>query len=357
MMAIRDTWDDYIQGNQTNSLYSIMATTANPSLSNPVEPYWTHTDENEDTNTTLLTYYHDGTNVVSQYPGNTVKEGFPRPYWWSEEVWEQKVKAAAETEQHSLFRQGWIGVIPSGTAVDDRDSSIDMDIEGETAAMCQECLDGNGLIVFPFNHDLQPDSGSRREDLRLHSVNATTGLHVWDYHMAATQSGDNANSTPSIANEKVFVTYMMYNAETVPANRKAILEVLDIGNGQRLQNPPIYVDEDADAIVLPPTIANGVVYVGTYDYSGDPSGVGFPTKSDDSDDYIRLFALSPVLRLVSTGIYPMEYQDKDTLNNYSSILKERETDYSIGVKQSRRKLQVWVSGGDSKWEEVKDDIQ
>jgi hypothetical protein len=159
---------------------------------------------------------------------------------------------------------------------------------------------------------------------------------------------------------------MMYNSETQTDNRRALLEALDVETGERLQQT--VVDPDADAVILSPTIANGVVYVGTYDYAGqygtevnkNCGAIGTAdrwTCTDTSDDYIRLFAMSPVLRLVSTGIYPMEYKDRGSLTNYSTILKDEQADYEIGVKSSRRKLQVWISGGESKWEEVRDTIE
>ena len=368
VMALRDTWDDYIAGNQTNASYDDMITNiwANATISNPVEPYWTYHNasyDSEDPNTTALTHPQYPDVDTSTYPNNT-RIGFPRPYWWSETMWDTKVKAAAKTEEHSLFRQGWIGVGVDANDVDKRDSSKDVDIEGETAAICTDCLDDEGLMVLAFNHDLDSSAAGvdDREDLRVHGINATTGLHVWDYHMPASLAGDNANSTPAIANNKVFVAYMMYNAETKKDNRRALLEALDIETGERLQQT--VVDPDADAVILSPTIANGVVYVGTYDYAG-PNGQTQDKGSNcanwtcttPGDDIIRLFAMSPVLRLVSTGIYPMDYQDKTGLTNYSSILKDEENDYALGVKSSRRKLQVWISGGESKWEEVKDTIE
>ena len=82
---------------------------------------------------------------------------------------------------------------------------------------------------------------------------------------------------------------------------------------------------------------------------------------------IRLFALSPILRLVSTGVYPMTYKGyekfKDpvaakSFGNYSTILKDKESEYRHGhIGTSRRTLQVWITGETSRWSEVKENAQ
>jgi len=359
--SVRDTWEDYMEGKQTNPLWQAMATGvnpyfSNPSRSNPVEPYWTHQNAAADPNTvdalghSLITY---NAALKAQYPANTNKIGFPRPYQWWEALWAANVRGAADAAPQSLYSQGWAGVV-SGS----KDTSLDVDVEGETSAMCKECLNTQGLMVFAFNHDLDStgdhdgNDADDREDLRIHGINATTGVHQWDYHMAASLAGDDSNSTPAIANNRVFVAYEKFGNKTVNKgeNRQVILQVLSAEDGSAEQS--ITVDSEADAIIMPPTIANGAVYVGTYSF-GSPRTLGDGNKKND---YIRLFAMSPVLRLVSTGIYPMEYRSYTTIDeiDYKQFLDQNSTTFS--QDPSIRQLQVWITGTSSKWEEVREMI-
>ncbi len=369
-MAMRDTWDDYRTGTRTNISG---ASNANPELSNPVEPYWYYSAYDQASGPKVEDYkYQNGKNMIvynasySDMSGATrtapfpagVKAGFPRPYAFSESLWATSVHAAAATEEWSLSKQGWKGVPPQTSP---HGNPYDADIEGETATVCRECLGGDGLFVLPFNIDLTGDGNNNREDLRLHGINARTGLHVWDYHTASSQAGDNANNTPAIANNKVFMAYMMYDAETTRANRRAKIVVLDATDGSEVAAPQD-IDRDADAVILPPTVANGMAYVATYDYAGNNptatnSGWSRGDGTQDDDDLIRLFALSPIIRLVSTGIYPVGHREKATISNYSSLLVEDNDNYAhkrIGA--SRRKLQVWVTGDTSRWEELKENL-
>lgn len=369
-MAYRDTWDDYMQGNRTNIIPN---TTANPDLSNPVEPYWTHTnvggvggtpdiplDERQ-----LITYEPT---LNAPYRANAFKVGFPRPYAWWEALWEANVKGADPSDEHSLYRQGWAGVISPIPNPAAEDSSKDLDVEGEAAAMCPECLFQEGLLILSLNHDLTTPNDPDREDLRIHGINATTGLHVWDYHIPTTLEGDDANTTPAIANNLVFVAYQNYSSVTgsgESTKRRARLLVLDADNG--IERQQMTIDERADAVILPPTIANGAVYVGTYDYSGDPGVAGYPSTGNNTDDVIRLWAMSPVIRLVSTGIYPFDDFRAEfpygyryyTSGNFANItMLDHDTIFKNPTGEVRgvwkRKLQVWVTGQNSKWEEVRE---
>jgi len=369
VMAMRDTWDDYRKANRTN-IYG--ASNANPNLSNPVEPYWYYSDYDRSSGPNVADYkYQNGKTMVTYRSGyaeigggtrtspfpSGVQAGFPRPYNFSESLWLRNVKEAAHTEEWGMLRQGWTAV-PLQTTTG---NPFDSDIEGETAAVCRECLNGDGLFVLPFNIDLtETTDANQREDLRMHGINARTGLHVWDYHAAASQGGDNANNTPAIANNKVFFAHVQYGAEATRANRNAIVTALDASDGSALADPKIF-DADADAVILPPTIANGMTYIATYDYAGPNAAATMGsswTRGDSSDDLIRLFALSPIIRLVSTGVYPVGYQDRATISNYSSLLIDRGSQYATKrIGQSRRKLQVWVTGDTSRWEELKENIE
>ena len=371
-MAMRDTWDDYRAGNRTNI---IGASNANPDISNPVEPYWYYSANDQTSGPNVADYtYQNGKPMVVynasylEMGGATarrspymvgVQAGFPRPYNFSESLWLRNVKEALAAEEWSMNSQGWSGIgVRSG-----QDSVYDSDIEGETAAICTECLGGDGLFVLPFNIDMTDTGGNSREDLRMHGINARTGLHVWDYHAASSQAGDNANNTPAIANNKVFFAHVKFDAETRRDNRQAIVTVLDASDGSRIGDQKVF-DEDADAVVLPPTIANGMVYIATYDYAGpNPAATCTSTgcswtRMTYSDDLIRLFALSPIIRLVSTGVYPVDFKDKARITNYSSLLVDRGSKYgNKRIGQSRRKLQVWVTGDTSRWEELKENIE
>jgi outer membrane protein assembly factor BamB len=242
------------------------------------------------------------------------------------------------------------------------DTTKDLDVEGEVATMCPQCLYRQGLLVISLNHDLN-SPGSDREDLRLHAINATKGIHEWDYHLPASFRGDDANTTPAISNNLVFVAYQKYG-KTATSNREARLLILDADDGARQQDMLIY--DDADAVILPPTIANGAVYVGTYDFNGTfgPANIG--------NDVIRLFSLSPVLRLVSTGVYPFDYFGAEYPLGYrhytggaTSFAKITSLDHDAIFKNPsgdvrgvwKRKLQVWVTGQDSKWEEVREILE
>jgi len=398
LMAVRDTWEDYMAGNQTNPLYASMnATWSNRSLSNPAEPYWAHDHTDYETAGTGTNVANtDGTTIIHKYPafpnrtvitynmsdndtaGNTLqspfpattvagdKIGFPRPYTWSESVWNANVRDAAVDDPWSMYRQGWEGAgFDSGSP----DNSKNTEVRGDTAAMCKECLNSDGLIVLPFIQLLtQATSGNfkdadDRADLRLHAINATTGVHQWDFHMPSTLFGDYNNASPAIANNKVFVAYLKDTGRTV------MLEALDATDGTRKQEP-VVVDENADAVILSPTIANGAVYVATYSFEGTkpPDGNSGADPADYlDDDFIRLFAMSPVLRLVSTGIYPFDYKNYTgntfrniTLLNHDTIVMDKGDSYidvQGKVPVSKRKLQVWVTGKNSKWEEVREVLE
>jgi outer membrane protein assembly factor BamB len=331
----------------------------NMELSNPFEHYWTHVDAkgvggtgaddllNEEK--ALLTY---NAGLNAPYRTNASKTGFPRPYAWWEALWTENVRGASSTEPHSLNGQGWDDMGAS-------DTSMDLDVEGETAGMCSECLYRQGLMLLPMNHDLD----NNREDLRLHGINATKGIHVWDYHLPASLDGDDADTTPAIANNLVFVAYQMYG-KTATSNREARLLILDADDGTRQQDMPIY--DDSDAVILPPTIANGAVYVATYDFNGTYG------SGNTADDVIRLFSMSPVIRLVSTGVYPFDYPGAEYPLGYrhytggaTSFAKITSLDHDAIFKNPsgdvrgvwKRKLQVWVTGQDSKWEEVREILE
>lgn len=381
LMAIRDTWEDYIAGRRTNIAG---VSNANLALSNPVEPYWYFSSDDNASGPNVVDYkYQNGDAMVTYiaapatapaqpapYPPG-VQVGFPRPYMWSELTWNANVKGASSVnaKEYSLYRQGWSNYVASGGNSLTNLRSYDVDIEGETAAMCKECLSNDGLIALAFNHDLTFGGDNNTatnlmadEDLRLHGINARTGLHVWDYHTPASLDGDNANCTPAIANNRVFMAYMMYNAENNTNNRRALITVLDVADGTEQYTGT--VDADADAVLLPPTIANGMAYVATYDFRNP---YGSTAAANMGNDVIRLFALSPILRLVSTGVYPMTYKGhenfKDTnatkrFGNYSTMLKDTESEYRQGhIGTSRRTLQVWITGETSRWSEVKENAQ
>jgi hypothetical protein len=366
MMALRDTWDDYMEGNQTNPMWDDMVTANNNFAvrvkSSPVEDYWTHKHNGGDADVIAGDKYKiceaDGSMVASQYPpeetetvitysatestvwqNNTDKIGFARPYVWSEDLWDANVDGSLT---RGLTSHGW-----DGSGVGTNVSSTDMDVEGETSAMCRECLDGDGLIVSVFNHDCKGSSPTI-EDLRVHGINATTGFHVWDYHMPATYLGDYFNATPAIANNQVFVAYVLRDPSA--SRRGAYLRVLDADTG--IERDEVYFDYDpssispydsgtagrADALLLPPTIANGAVYVGTYHFRG---------SNNQDNDSIRIYAFSPVLRLFSMGIYPMAYTNETTIPDLTAPMGE-----GYNMPRAERKLQVWITGSGSKWEEI-----
>jgi hypothetical protein len=339
IMGVRDTWQDYMRGEQTNCLFGNMTSQGNPyavvAKSSPMEPYWTHQHGpdsdpnricNEDGSDPHQKYSPDSIeNLITypQYVANADKVGFARPYIWSEGMWEEHIDNTNSNEndpdahpKRNLSAQGWKGI--SGNY-----NSYDADVEGETSAFCRECLDGDGLIVTVFNHDMTSD----REDLRVHAVNATTGVHTWDYHMPAKLAGDYFNATPAIANNLVFVAYQRHTG------RQSILQVINADSGTGKQRVPF--DSDSDVVVIPPTIANGAVYVGSYDFN-----TGTDNNSMD-DDVIRIFAYSPMLRMYSVGIYPM-----------STSLSLTDTEFS-NMPRAERKLQVWITGDESKWEEIR----
>ncbi|PID58315.1 hypothetical protein CSB45_04410 [candidate division KSB3 bacterium] len=388
IMAVRDTWDDYMAGNQTNYLYDDMVTQNNPMImpqpSNPFEPYWVH-DHNDysgsgGSNTcnafiagcppnaytyaaypsrTVITYNMTANDTAGNlmqmpFPANASKVGFPRPYRWSEGLWDANVRDESDnTMPWSMYRQGWQG---AGFSPSAGYSSGKNDIRGESPAMCAECLREQGLLVFPFTDTLTSRSG-RTMEYRLHAINATTGRHEWDFHANAdyASGGDNFNGTPAIANDIVFAAYKSDGARTV------MLETLNADDGRRRQMATV-VDNDADALILSPSIANGGVYIGTYTHGQNlPSSV---SNTQNQDDFIRLFALSPVIRLVSTGIYPVDDTQYTgnafrniTLLDHDTMLKDTGEAYLTGqgkVPTSKRKLQVWVTGSNSKWEEVRE---
>jgi hypothetical protein len=370
VMAVRDTWDDFIRGDRTNILGTNLDD-LNMELSNPFEHYWTHTDDEGvggatgiPANEQNLITYNSGLNAP--YRTNAAKIGFPRPYAWWEALWTANVRGAPSTEPQSLNGQGWETMGAS-------DSTRDLDVEGEVAAMCPQCLFREGLMVISINHDLRTGScidtwwgcseDNDREDLRFHAINPTTGKHVWDYHLPASLVGDDANTTPSIANNLVFVAYQRFG-KTATTNREAYLLILDADDGSEKQN--MKITSDADAVILPPTIANGAVYVGTYDFNGTFG------SANTSNDAIRIFSMSPVLRLVSTGIYPFDYPGARYPYGYQhytggaySFAKITSLDHDKIFQNPtgelrglwKRKLQVWITGQNSKWEEVREVLE
>ncbi len=356
VMGLRDTWDDYMAGNQTNPMWDAMVTNpasdptplnpyAIPVKSSPVEDYWTHKHDGTicNANGSMIAETYDdvtGGEVIITYPGssthnlavaNADKVGFARPYIWNEWLWERNVDNGPSNghPDRDLDEQGWAqsGLSSSNTAKD-------TDAEGETSAMCGDCLDGDGLIVSVFNHDL-----SSYEDLRMHAINARSGKHAWDYHMPASLSGDYFNGTPAIANNNVFVSYVSRNGD----KQGAFLKVLDASDGALKQS--LWFDNEsgnrADALIMSPSIANGAVYVGTYHFNG---------TNNQNNDSIRIYAFSPVLRLFSMGVYPMAYEDDTTIPDLTSQTAD-ETAYMPRVE---RKLQVWITGSGSKWEEIRE---
>lgn len=368
IMGVRDTWDDYMDGNQTNPMFDDMVTENSAYVvkhqSRPAEPYWTHKHNGGDAQVLLGTRNKineaDGSMVVTYYPpsfanetsitylapesaewqNNTDKIGIARPYVWTEDLWEKKVDNGHDNRD--LDRQGWIN-----SGLSSSNSSDDIDVEGETSAFCRTCLDGDGMLVSVFNHDL-----SGYEDLRMHAVNATTGHHVWDYHMPATLNGDYFNATPAIANGRVFVAYTVRNG----SRRGAFMRVLNADTGQ--QDQEVYFDHDpnsrslfdgglagrADALLLPPTIANGAVYMGTYHFRGTNS---------QSNDTIRIYAYSPVLRIFSIGIYPADFENMSTIPD----LRAPEPKGTYTLPRAERKLQVLISGSGSSWQEIREGRQ
>ena len=337
--AIRDTWDDYMDGNQTNPLYQDMVDAANsyamPVKSNPVEPYWTHKQDGVVVATDgsdLNKLYPNSTEQLITYPQygtdtNKYRTGFSRPYTWWEARFDDRIKGTHPGRDFDS--QGWDGYNRTSA------KSRDMEIEGETSAFCRDCLNGDGLIVQVFNHDIKDTK--ELEDLRAHGINARTGAHVWDFHMPAKWLGDYYNGTPAIANDLVFIGYQLPNE--LSGERKSILQVLEADTGESKQK--MIIDADSDALIMSPTIANGAVYIGTYDFNGNTGNLNM------GDDIIRIFALSPVIRLVSIGIYPA---DSDTLLK----LQSDETGANDRMPRAERKLQVWFTGGGSKWEEIRE---
>ena len=353
-MGIRDTWDDYMEGNQTNPMWDDTVAQGNPYIvpvkSSPVESYWTHKHDGvicEADGAMTKEYYPPSFSEVvvtytdaemNEWKGNANKIGFDRPYVWSESLWQTNVKGSAT---RGLDQQGW-----ANSGLSTNRNSNDLDVEGETSAFCRECLDGDGLIVTVFNHDI---GGPNIEDLRMHAVNATTGKHVWDYHMPATLAGDYFNATPSIANGKVFVAYVSRNG----SQKGAFMRVIDADTGA--QDQALYFDYDlnsksafdgktagrADALLIPPTIANGAIYVGTYHFRG---------TDNPKNDTIRIYAFSPVLRIFSTGIYPMAYTNISTIPDLAAPTGTK----SFKIPRAERKLQVWITGSGSKWEELRE---
>ena len=107
-----------------------------------------------------------------------------------------------------------------------------------------------------------------------------------------------------------------------------------------------------------------MAYVATYDFKDT---YGATAAGNMGNDVIRLFALSPILRLVSTGVYPMTYKGHENFKatdatkrfgNYSTMLKDTESEYRQGhIGTSRRTLQVWITGETSRWSEVKENAQ
>lgn len=354
LTGLRDTWDDYIQGRQTNPLYQDMLDAANPYAiairSNPVEPYWTfkYPSDNSSTDrvcnadgTDPFSTYPDSTEALITYPqyaadSNQYRVGFPRSYVWSESLFDANISGQTTTGAahavRNLRSQGWTNF--SNTTR----TSRDIDVEGETSALCHDCLNGDGLIVQVFNHDITNDL----EDLRVHGINARNGRHIWDYHMPARFVGDYYNATPAIANGRVFVGYQLPTAGT----NSSVLQVLDADSGEELGSR-ITVDAGSDGFIMAPSVANGAVYVATIDFSGTPDSFNSGSTINQSDDRIRIFALSPVIRLVSTGIYPA---DEDTLLR----MRSEEVGEFENMPRSERKLQVWFTGAGSKWEEIRE---
>ncbi|MBD3307719.1 hypothetical protein GF339_14880 [candidate division KSB3 bacterium] len=341
VMAIRDTWDDYIAGNATNAEFTNLTSNffALASLSNPVEPYWTNPGHGDSSNssTGYPTYPNSSENVIAypNYTGVAATEGFPQPYAWWEGRWSSKVQGITTSSTRDLDEQGWSG---SGSGASDlAPVTQDIDVEAETSAFCADCLDGDGLIVQVFNHDL---SASLR-DIRVHTINARTGEHVWDYHMPERTSQDYYNATPGVANNRVFVAYQHYG------ERKAFLQVFEADTGDLLQRAMI--DDDADAIVLAPTIANETAYIATYDFNTASDAAG----SEMDNDVIRLFAFSPLLRLLSTGIYPATTSLQLAQEDAGGAMELP----SDRMPRAERKLQINMRGTGSKWEEVREVYQ
>ncbi|MEM7248745.1 MAG: hypothetical protein AAF533_25670 [Acidobacteriota bacterium] len=151
--------------------------------------------------------------------------------------------------------------------------SRDADVEGETMAFDKE----TGTLYMVFNHDLNAGDA---ESLRIHAVDATSGSIEWMRAIRARLAGDAFNGTPSLSGGFIFVF------ELEPGSRNARLNIFNANDGSPTASSPIQVDQDADGANLAPTIANDVVYVGTY---------------DAQDLQQRVFALSPNVWLLSTG--------------------------------------------------------
>ncbi|MDY0093584.1 MAG: hypothetical protein RBT80_12870 [Candidatus Vecturithrix sp.] len=350
--SVRDTWDDYMEGRQTNPLYNDMmdlSTTppvpkndlAMPVQSSPTEAYWTHQHDG-------VICKADGSMLEEKYPipfdtetvityssaeaaawANTDKVGFPRPYTWWESLWNSNVKNnALGLTGRGMSSQGWAN---SGSAA--VSTSKDIDVEGETSAFCRECANNDGIIVQVFNHDL-----SDIEDLRVHGINAKTGKHVWDYHMPTVWLGDNSNSTPAIANGLVFLGFAVNRGNL----KGAYLQVLSADNGEGKQR--MVVDRNADGLIMSPSIANGAVYLATYDWKSPGK------KTSSNPHYIRLYAYSPVLRLFSLGVYPMAYNNESTIPDFVTYEPDPY------MPRAERKIQVWITGTGSKWEEIRETV-
>lgn len=365
VMPVRDTWDDYIAGNQTNPLFGAMVTQNNPmairTQSNPVEPYWTHQHDGtiSGTDGSILPYFYpNSTETVITYPGdgtatlnaNADKVGFPRPYAWWDSLWNCKVlglnaagaACPGKSTTRTLSTQGWkdekVNLSwPSWTLW-----SRDIDVLGPSTAFCQDCQSKDGLLVTSFYEDLYMGvawtsnpaliTSYAYRDLRLHGINARTGRHIWDYHVPVNFAGTYTNGTPAIGNNKVFVGSQKA--------RETRLTVVDAETGAYLGESR--VDNNSDALILSPTIANGTVYVATLNLNETATMTNYTRVT--ANDYIRLFALSPVLRLTSIGIYPIS----------TSLTLETQQGKGYLMPRAERKLQVNITGAGSKWEETRE---
>ena len=108
---------------------------------------------------------------------------------------------------------------------------------------------------------------------------------IWRRAVPARLAGDAFNATPALAGGFVFFL------SVDPGARTSKLNVLHANDGDHSAVSPLSVDTDSDAANLAPTIANDAVYVGTYDHH---------------DLVQRVFALSPNIWLVSTGVSSKE---------------------------------------------------
>jgi len=194
------------------------------------------------------------------------------------------------------------------------DNSLDIDIEGESLAYDEV----TNVLYFIFNQDLNP-IGQNRETLRIHAIDAVNGqgravtagvdTHLWDHHRPAKYNGDAFNATPAIAGGLLYFIYLS------PDNggRTAQLMILHTNDGSPTATSPLTIDTDCDVADIAPSVANDAIYLGTY---------------DDADNIQRVFALSPSVWLLSTGV--------------TNDGKARRT---LAMRQEDSRLVEWREGG------------